>query len=275
MNFNLLASLVPCGLGPANEAGFQACTVCDLFVLLQKVLNFLVITASSLATLAVVYIAFLFLFSGGSSTKITEAKGKLWLVLWGIFWIFGSWLVLNTIINAVADQSKFPWKFWYQVDCQVSRQSPIGQEIPVPEPILPESAMSETEARNRFQQAGITVNKSACPVGVSYKNVAGGCTSLGGVTATTLIGAAQLKSNCQCALKITGGTEQGHAQGTLSHANGNKLDFQPNATLDSYIQKNFISLEKDRSDGARQYSDPVSGSVYAREGDHWDVTFRQ
>jgi len=182
--------------------------------------------------------------------------------------------VLNTIINFVADPSVFPWKVWNQVDCRVSQQPfVVDQAIPVPEPILPESAMSETEARNRFQQAGIVVNKSACPVGVAFYNVSGGCTSLNGVTATTLIGAAQLKNDCQCSLTITGGTEQGHAQGTLSHANGDKLDFRPNAALDGYIEKNFISL-KSRSDGAKQYQAP-SGSVYAREGDHWDVTFRQ
>jgi len=262
--------LVPCG----TRTNPTACTVCDLFVLLQKILNFLTKTAASLATLAIVYIGLLFLLSGGSSKKTTEAKEKLWLVLWGIFWIFGSWLVLNTIINFVADPDVFPWRVWNQVDCRVSQQPFVAdQEIPVPEPILPESAMSETEARNRFQQAGIAVNKSACPAGVAWYNVPGGCTSLNGVTATTLIGAAQLKNDCQCSLTITGGTEQGHAQGTLSHANGDKLDFRPNAALDGYIEKNFISL-KSRSDGAKQYQAP-SGSVYAREGDHWDVTFRQ
>jgi len=69
-----------------------------------------------LTTIAAVYIAFLFMTSGGSSSKITDAKGKLWLVLLGIFWVLGSWLVLNTILNIVANPGAFPWP-WNQIRC--------------------------------------------------------------------------------------------------------------------------------------------------------------
>ncbi len=268
MNFDFLNGIVPCATSYAKNA----CSVCDFYVLIQNIINFFLAVAAPLVTLGAVYIAFLFLVSGGSPAKITDAKDKLWLLLLGVFWIFGSWLVLNTILNFAVNKSKFPWP-WNQINCTVSQPIVVDQIIPVPQPILPESTMGEQESRSRFQQAGITINKGACPSGTPYQNVAGGCTSLDGVTATTLLGAVQLKNDCQCSLKITGGTEQGHAQGTLSHANGNKLDFQPNSTLDKYIQNNFISV-KDRGDGAKQYRAP-SGSVYAREGDHWDVTFAQ
>ena len=110
------AGLVPCG----TTANPKMCTVCDFFVLIQNIINFLLYAFASLATLAVIYIAFLFMFSGGSPQKITDAKGKLWLVVIGIFWVLGSWLVLNTILNLVIDKSVFPWP-WNQVNCTVSK----------------------------------------------------------------------------------------------------------------------------------------------------------
>jgi len=261
------AGLVPCG--GQNE---KMCTVCDFFVLIQNIINFLLLTAASLAAFATIYIAFLFLFSGGSPAKITDAKEKLWLVVIGIAWILGSWLVLDTILNFAANKSVFPWP-WNQITCQVSQLPAAisGSESLFGE--LPVEAMGEQEARNRFQQAGITINKSACPQGAAYQNIPGGCTSVNGIMAIALVEAAQLKGNCNCALQITGGTEMGHAQGTLSHAGGNKLDFSPNSALDSYIQNSYTYIGY-RSDGAKQYLAP-SGSVYAREGDHWDVTFSQ
>ena len=119
MNFNFslnilqgIQGIVPCGTRYADHA----CTVCDFFVLLQNIINFFLVLMIPLTTIAAVYIAFLFMTFGGSSSKITDAKGKLWLVLLGIFWVLGSWLVLNTILNIVANPGAFPWP-WNQIRC--------------------------------------------------------------------------------------------------------------------------------------------------------------
>ena len=106
------AGLVPCG----TTANPTMCTVCDFFVLIKNIINFILYVFASLATLMAIYIAFLFMFSGGSPAKITDAKGKLWLVIIGIFWVLGSWLVLNTILNFVVDKSVFPWP-WNKINC--------------------------------------------------------------------------------------------------------------------------------------------------------------
>ena len=114
-NFNILQGIkeiVPCGTSYASHA----CTVCDFFVLLQNIINLFIAITIPLGTIAAVYIAFLFMTSGGSSSKITDAKSKLWLVILGIFWILGSWLVLNTILNIVVDSSVFPLP-WNQIKC--------------------------------------------------------------------------------------------------------------------------------------------------------------
>lgn len=114
MNFDFLKGIVPCGTSYANHA----CTVCDFFVLIQNIINFFLFVFAPLATLMAIYIAFLFMFSGGSPAKVTDAKGKLWILVWGIFWVLGSWLVLNTILNFMVNKSVFPWP-WNQINCIV------------------------------------------------------------------------------------------------------------------------------------------------------------
>lgn len=133
-NWDFLDGIVPCGrcaqFGPGQSSSFvclvpsagatsaQAtpCTICHFYKLLQNIINFLLFTSSALITLMAIYIAFLFLFSGGSPKMIEDAKSKLWLLVWGIIWVLGSWLVLNTIITFFADSSVFPAP-WHQINC--------------------------------------------------------------------------------------------------------------------------------------------------------------
>ena len=269
INLDFLKGLVPCGTSYAP----QSCTVCYFYKLIQNIINFLLFTSAPLATLMAIYIAFLFMLSGGSPAKITDAKSKLWLLVWGIFWVLASWLILNTILEVMVNKSVFPWP-WNQIQCEVSQSSNVsGTEGTgnIPQPTIPDATLSEQEARSQFQQNGITINKNPCPSGVPYENVSGGCTSLDGIKTYTAEEVIQLKKDCGCALEITGGTELGHAGGVTSHVSGDKLDFKPNPALDQYIQNNFNYIGL-RSDGAKQYRAP-NGILMAKEGDHWDATF--
>lgn len=111
-SWDFLRGIVPCGTSYASAP----CTVCHFYKLLQNIINFLLFTSSALVTLMAIYVAFLFLFSGGSPKTIEDAKSKLWLLLWGIGWVLGSWLVLNTIITFFADPGVFPTP-WNQISC--------------------------------------------------------------------------------------------------------------------------------------------------------------
>ncbi len=111
-NLDFLKGIVPCGTSYAPAP----CTVCHFFKLLQNIINFLLLTSASLVTLMAAYIGFLFMFSGGSPQKITDARSKLWLLVWGIAWVLGSWLVLNTMITVFAEPGVFPWP-WNQINC--------------------------------------------------------------------------------------------------------------------------------------------------------------
>ena len=112
-NLDFLKGIVPCG---TSYTGNVPCTVCHFFKLIQNIINFLLFASTSLITLMAIYIGFLFLFSGGNPKMITDAKSKLWLLIWGIVWVLASWLVLNTIITVFADPKVFPWP-WYQISC--------------------------------------------------------------------------------------------------------------------------------------------------------------
>ncbi|TDC20249.1 hypothetical protein E1284_01135 [Actinomadura bangladeshensis] len=97
------------------------------------------------------------------------------------------------------------------------------------------------------------------------------CTSFEGVRWGTIKGVIDFAESSGCEITITGGTERGHAPGTYSHANGYKLDIAPGRCVDAAI-KRYPSAGT-RGDGARLYRSP-DGTVFAREKDHWDITFR-
>ncbi|MBI2446268.1 MAG: hypothetical protein HYV51_00400 [Parcubacteria group bacterium] len=125
-NFDFLKGIVPCDTSYASAP----CTVCHFYKLLQNIINFLLLMSTSLVTLMAIYIGFLFLFSGGSQKNITDAKSKLWLLVWGLVWVLGSWLVLNTVINfftVIGKPGPFPTP-WNQISCEISKSS--GGENP-------------------------------------------------------------------------------------------------------------------------------------------------
>ncbi|PZG50465.1 hypothetical protein C1I98_10525 [Spongiactinospora gelatinilytica] len=124
------------------------------------------------------------------------------------------------------------------------------------------------KAMRRVKRSGIRWHSSG---GCTNREVRT-CTSLASVRAGTISAVIALKRRSQCPIKITGGTEAGHAPGAYSHGNGYKLDITLNACVDHFITHNY-PLYSVRGDGARLYRGP-GGDVYARESDHWDILFR-
>ncbi len=57
----------------------------------------------------------------------------------------------------------------------------------------------------------------------------------------------------------------------MSHWNGYKVDVALNSCIDSYITRTFTNIGR-RSDGAAQYRS-AAGNIYARESNHWDITY--
>ncbi|CAF0910233.1 unnamed protein product [Didymodactylos carnosus] len=127
--------------------------------------------------------------------------------------------------------------------------------------------MSHGNALNEIKSVGIGIQSSG---GCSDRNNKK-CTSLDQINCNAIRCLKTLKTSSGCGITVTGGTEIGHAAGAQSHYNGYKIDISLNACVDGYIKKSFPFIGN-RGDGAAQYK-ASSGNVYAKEGNHWDITF--
>ncbi|MET8895566.1 hypothetical protein [Streptomyces albogriseolus] len=131
----------------------------------------------------------------------------------------------------------------------------------------PAKYRTHAEAAAQLKKAGISTSSSGGCTNRRKSN----CTSLERVNKATVAGIVSFKKAGGCAVRVTGGTEVGHASGTYSHHNGYKVDIALNSCVNKYIAGRFRYLGK-RGDGALQYRSP-GGNTYAREGNHWDITY--
>ena len=96
------------GLVPCGGLGESACTPCDIFLLVQNILNFLwwYLTVP-LATLMLIYGGFLMIVPGfggeKSATALTKGKKVITNALIGIVIIFFAWLAIDTILKVLVD----------------------------------------------------------------------------------------------------------------------------------------------------------------------------
>ncbi|MCX6731510.1 MAG: hypothetical protein NTX55_00795 [Candidatus Parcubacteria bacterium] len=97
--FLVFAALVPCGVSP-GVGPVKECTVCDLFVLVKKVVDFLTeAVAMPVAVIILIYGGIMMLTSGGSEDKIRKGKSAVWGAVWGLVIVFAAWLIIDTIIK--------------------------------------------------------------------------------------------------------------------------------------------------------------------------------
>ncbi|CAM5236690.1 hypothetical protein GCM10010329_61420 [Streptomyces spiroverticillatus] len=103
-----------------------------------------------------------------------------------------------------------------------------------------------------------------------------GCTSLSFVNKKSIEGIRIFQSKSKCPIKITGGTEWGHAgsgdnsESRKSHWNGYKLDIDPTTCVSNYIKSNYTL--SGTVDGNPRYISG-GGNWYVKESNHWDITY--
>lgn len=133
---------------------------------------------------------------------------------------------------------------------------------------MPESArLDQRIARSMLRENGIRLSST----GRCSDRTVATCTSLKGVRWGTVKGVIGFAESSGCEITVTGGTERGHAGGPRSHAKGYKLDIAPGRCVDRAVERH--PFDGVRDDGARLHRSP-GGTVFAREEDHWDITFR-
>ncbi|MEU2080367.1 hypothetical protein [Streptomyces albus] len=171
---------------------------------------------------------------------------------------------LTALVGSVATTALVLFGTSAQAASAASPQPVSATAAPSAAPAAPQllAKLTHAQATAKFRAAGITWTSSG---GCSDRNNPT-CTSFEGLRSETADGAITLKKASGCAVRLTGGTETGHASGTYSHWNGYKLDMGLSSCLDNYITGSFASI------GGSKWKS-ASGNIYYREGNHWDVTY--
>jgi len=243
------SGLIPCGYGD------NPCDTGDVANFVNGLIDFLIRMLGVIAVIVLVVTGIQLVTSGGDESKWTAAKERFTNVVIGIVIILAAWLVVDTIMEALTGDGL---DFWGRL---------TGGEYGAGTALVDGGAAgvatgqyTNAEARSTLATAGVGVNAQEPQ------------TSLEGMNQSTVNEVIRLRQACGCDVTVTGGTESGHStSGTYNHASGSKVDLRVNANLNNYIASNYTSSGT-RSDGATLYT---NGSiVYAREGDHWDITVR-
>jgi len=119
--FPVFARIVPeCMSGQAKGA----CGLCDFFLLINNIFQFIAFKlAPPLAGLMFLAAGALFLTSGGSEDRVSQAKKIFINVLLGAVAIYASWLIVNSVIQIIGKSTDgFNKETWYQFNCNSTNQ---------------------------------------------------------------------------------------------------------------------------------------------------------
>jgi len=103
-----------------NHADVAGCNLCDFFLLIMNIYDFIVFKlAPPVAGLLIVAAGALFLVSGGSEERVSQAKKIFVNVIIGLVFIYASWLIVNSIIQVIGKSTEgFNPTSWWQFDCK-------------------------------------------------------------------------------------------------------------------------------------------------------------
>lgn len=104
--FQTQAGLVPCG-----GQGQSACTICDIFVLIANIFNFVITKIiPALAVIGIVWGGFVFLTSGGNQEKVKSGRKILLNTVVGLVIAYAAFLIVGGVLGAItttADKEAF------------------------------------------------------------------------------------------------------------------------------------------------------------------------
>ncbi|MCF7815552.1 MAG: pilin [Candidatus Pacebacteria bacterium] len=258
--------IVPCD-GPD-------CQACDFVELGQKLISWFIGIMATIIALMFAFGGMKMVMSGGSTEAISQARTTMTNSVVGFVILLSGYLIVDTALKLLLNEGALlgPWN---EIQCVPGIPSATSQSSQAPSvaSVGKGGGLSQDDAVNRLTAANVSVTSSGGKVQADCSGTSG-CTSLQGIRDATIKDAIDLKRDCNCDVTITGGTEStgGHAAGATSHGNGYKYDARMNPKLNTYIITNYKNSGV-RSDGATMYTAP-DGTIYAQEGDHWDVLVR-
>ena len=244
------------------------------------------------APIMIAYSGFLFVVNPVNPSGKEKAKGILLNTIAGLVIALCGWLIVDAIMAVLYHPTDpgLAGKAWSQLvtsggepfcliqeeslqqlnQALITGSSATGVVSVVPPSTAP---ASETAIRQQLASAGVQINHSAPCNPYNLNGVTNGCTNVGNIQPATVAQVIALKNACNgCVVKVTGGSEAGHASGALSHGTGYKVDLGLNSVLDAYI-KSMTSVGTRTGDSpGPAYTDKCGQNQYVQESDHWDIT---
>jgi len=105
--------LVPCG-----RPGTSACQFCDIFKLLNNIMNYIIkCIVPIIAALMLVIGGFYLLIAGASPQLFSKAKSVITAAVIGLVIIFVAWIFLNTFLTYIGVAEWTGLGTWWQINC--------------------------------------------------------------------------------------------------------------------------------------------------------------
>ena len=129
--------IVPCGGTNSDGSAQPSCTPCDIFLLVQKVVNFVIFGITGpIAAFMVLLAGGMMLLGGATPSTFSRGKAILTNTLFGVAIILLAWVVTTFLIKMIAPNSE-TGNNWYNFTCPQVLQDASQVSYP-PAPVAPQ-----------------------------------------------------------------------------------------------------------------------------------------
>lgn len=112
-NKTFAAGLVPCGPGTDKIK----CEFCDIFSLIQNVINFIFEVSVALAVVFIIYGGFLVLTAADSPERLGQGKKTIISAIIGLAIALGAWMIIDIVMKVLVGGSPSEFGPWNQMPC--------------------------------------------------------------------------------------------------------------------------------------------------------------
>jgi len=108
------AGLVPCG-GPGEDV----CTLCHFFVMLDRIIKFLLrYIVPVLGALMIAIGGVMYIIGQGKPEMLSRVKSLFTAIIIGLVIIYGAWLIVNLFLTTIGVAEWTGLGTWWEIRCQ-------------------------------------------------------------------------------------------------------------------------------------------------------------
>ncbi len=108
------------GLVPCGGDGEPKCQLCHLFVMMDRIFDFIMLELTPvIAVLMITIGGIMLLFAGTKPEMLKLSKSIITSTIIGVVVIYASWIIVNSILTALGVQAWTGLGQWWIIDCQL------------------------------------------------------------------------------------------------------------------------------------------------------------